>query len=214
MIFGYARVSTTDQDPHLQIDALRLAGVPEEHIYVDHASGMKASRPQFDVLMKVLRKDDTLVVWKLDRIGRSHSHLIAVVTELGERGVGFRCLTGVPIDTTTPEGLLMFRIFAALAEFERDLIRERVNAGLAAARARGRTGGRKPRLTEDQAELAQQLYDARQHTVQQIADMFGVPRGTVYGYLNRQAVENAEAGEVDGFLAERLEHLTEDAVAG
>jgi DNA invertase Pin-like site-specific DNA recombinase len=180
--FGYARVSTWDQNPDLQIDALREAGIPDERILVDHASGAKERRPQLDKLLERVRAGDTVVVWKLDRFGRSRRHLEDLVRDLGEREIGFRCLT-CPIDTTTPAGRLFFVIFAALAEFERDLIIERTRAGLAAARARGRVGGRKPALTPEQADLARELYDSRRYTVAEVAARLKVGRTTLYRYL-------------------------------
>src|ERR1700674_49036 len=138
MQFGYARISTDDQTLALQEDALQKAGC--ERLCKDIASGAKAERPGLAKAMEQLRAGDTLVVWRLDRLGRSLQHLIETLTDLDTRGIGFKSLTEA-IDTTTPGGKLIFHIFGALAEFERELIRERTNAGLAAARARGRTGG-------------------------------------------------------------------------
>lgn len=184
MDFGYARVSTADQNPDHQTDAFRRLGVPDEHIYVDHASGAKASRPELDVLLKVLRQGDTLHITRLDRLGRSLKHLVNLGDDLRRRGVELAVIEQ-GIDTRTAEGRLMFGMLAVLAEYMRELIHANTMDGLAAARARGRVGGRKPKLTADQAVLAQQLYDARTHTVQQIASMFGVSRTTVYGYLNQ-----------------------------
>jgi DNA invertase Pin-like site-specific DNA recombinase len=143
-LLGYARVSTTDQQPQLQVDALQRAGC--YRVFTETASGARSDRPVLDQLLDQLRPGDTLVVWKLDRLGRSLRHLVDTVTGLAECGVGFRSLQEA-IDTTTPGGKLVFHVFAALAEFERDLIRERTSAGLAAARARGRQGGRPPVLT-------------------------------------------------------------------
>lgn len=149
MLIGYMRVSTTDQSTDLQRDALLVAGVSPEHIYSDKASGKRDERPGLDACLKALRAGDTLVVWKLDRLGRSLRHLVATVQDLVERGVGFKVLTGqgANIDTATASGKLVFGIFAALAEFERELISERTRAGLAAAKARGRKGGRKGKLS-------------------------------------------------------------------
>ena len=138
-LLGYARVSTGDQHPDLQVDALEAAGC--YRVFVDTASGALAARPALDQLLDQLRPGDTLVVWKLDRLGRSLRHLVDTIAGLADRGVGFRSLQE-QVDTTTSGGKLVFHIFAALAEFERDLVRERTSAGLAAARARGRTGGR------------------------------------------------------------------------
>ncbi len=143
-LFGYARVSTADQNPDLQLDALRAAGC--SRIFIDYASGAKTARPELARALDHLRAGDTLIVWKLDRLGRSLPHLVETVKALSDRDVGLRSLQD-PIDTTTPGGRLVFHVFAAMAEFERDLIRERTNAGLAAARARGRVGGRPPALT-------------------------------------------------------------------
>src|SRR5918995_4230730 len=145
MDIGYARVSTGEQTLDLQLDALKAAGCGK--IYEETASGAKAERPVLEDVLSYLRKGDTLVVWRLDRLGRSLPHLIETVAALAARGIGFKSLTE-QIDTTTPGGKLVFHVFGALAEFERDLIRERTNAGLAAARARGRTGGRPKVLTD------------------------------------------------------------------
>lgn len=181
-VYGYARVSTTEQDTALQHDALNQAGCVR--LFTDHASGKLDSRPQLDQLLQTLLPGDTLIVWRLDRLGRSLKHLIEVVTELGERGVAFRSITEA-IDTSTAGGRLIFHIMGALAEFERQLISERTHAGLQAARARGRHGGRPPALSADQQVLLRQLYDERQHTVSQIANMLGIGRATVYRYLNQ-----------------------------
>jgi DNA invertase Pin-like site-specific DNA recombinase len=184
MEFAYGRVSTADQNTDHQLDAFRRAGVPEEHVYVDRTSGAKASRPQLDVLLKVLRSGDTLVITRLDRLARSLVHLVNLGEDLRKREINL-VVTEQGIDTRTPEGRMLYGMLAVVAEFQRELIVANTRDGLAAARARGRKGGRKPRLTEDQAALAQRLYDEKTHTVQAIADMLSVPRGTVYGYLNR-----------------------------
>lgn len=149
MLIGYARVSTADQSTDLQKDALMAAGVDERNIYIDKASGKRDDRSGLEACLKALREGDSLVVWRLDRLGRSLKHLVATVQDLVERGIGFRVLTGqgANIDTATASGKLVFGIFAALAEFERELIVERTKAGLAAAKARGRKGGRKPKLS-------------------------------------------------------------------
>ena len=187
MLFGYARISTADQNPAHQIDALLRAGVEREHIYLDTASGAKASRPELDVLLKVLRDGDTLKITRLDRLGRSVLHLVTLGAQLRERGVGLHVLEQ-GIDTATAEGRALFGMLSVLAELQRELIVANTRDGLVAARARGRNGGRRPKLTAQQIKLAQQLYDAGEKTVQQIADIFGVPRTTVYGHLNRQRV--------------------------
>jgi DNA invertase Pin-like site-specific DNA recombinase len=184
MLIGYARVSTADQNPDHQIDALIRAGVDRDHIHVDTASGAKASRPKLDLVMQLLRESDTLKVTRLDRLSRSVLHLLTLGAELRERGIGLHVIEQ-GIDTSTMEGRAMFGMLSVLAELQRELIVANTNDGLASARARGRVGGRRPKLTTDQAELAQQLYDAREKTVQQIADMFNVPRSTVYGHLDK-----------------------------
>ena len=143
-LVGYARVGTGDQDLQLQLDALKTAGCSDVDIYTDKASGARASRPGLDNCLATLQPGDTLVVWRLDRLGRSMPHLVGLVEELLGKGIGFRSLQDGAIDTTTASGELMFNIFSSLAQFERRLIQERTHAGLAAARARGRLGGRKP----------------------------------------------------------------------
>ncbi|NCD20093.1 MAG: recombinase family protein [Actinobacteria bacterium] len=184
-LLGYARVSTTDQDASLQADALRAAGC--YRVFVDTISGALEHRPEFDKVIDQLRPGDTLVVWRLDRLGRSIRHLIDQLHALDERGVGFRSLQET-IDTTSSGGRLVFHVFAALAEFERDLIRERTNAGLAAARARGRTGGRPSSLSPAQVKAARRMYEQQEMTVAQIGDVLGVSRTTIYRALNRQGV--------------------------
>jgi len=179
-LIGYARVSTTDQDHALQADALTAAGC--SRVFTEKASGALDSRPELARCLDHLRAGDTLVVWRLDRLGRSVRHLTDTVTALAERGVGFRSLTE-GFDTTTPGGKLIFHVFAGLAEFEREIIRERTTAGLAAARARGRHGGRKPKMTPGKLATARQLYDGREHTVAQIAGIIGVSRATVHRAL-------------------------------
>lgn len=191
MLIGYARTSTPDQNPAHQVDALKRAGVDEHEIYVDVSSGAKASRPNFDLVMHLLRAGDTLVATRLDRLGRSLVHLVQLGAELRERGIGLH-ITEQGIDTSTAEGRAMFGMLAVLAELQRELIVANTRDGLAAARARGRVGGRRPSLTPDQARTAQQLYDAGGMTVQQIADVLGgVPRTTVYGHLNRDRLDVA-----------------------
>ena len=187
VLIGYGRVSTAEQNPAHQIDALTRAGAAERGIHIDTASGAKASRPKLDLVLQLLREGDTLVITRLDRLSRSVLHLITLGAELRERGIGLK-VTEQGIDTTTAEGRAMFGMLSVLAELQRELIVANSRDGLAAARARGRTGGRRPMLTPDQAELAQQLYDARSKTVQQIAAMFGVPRTTVYGHLGKNTV--------------------------
>lgn len=183
MLIGYARVSTADQNPAHQVDALRRASVDERNVHVDIASGAKSSRPKLDLVLTLLRAGDTLVITRLDRLSRSVLHLVTLGAQLRERGVELK-VTEQGIDTSTIEGRAMFGMLAVLAELQRELIVANTRDGLDAARARGRVGGRPPRLSKDQAALAQQLYDQRDKTVQQIADLFGVSRGTMYGHLN------------------------------
>jgi DNA invertase Pin-like site-specific DNA recombinase len=183
MQIGYARVSTDEQTLNLQLDALRAAGC--DRVFTDTASGAAAERPGLTEALDHCRAGDTLVVWRLDRLGRSLRHLIETVTALAERGVGFKSLTE-SIDTTSPGGKLIFHIFGALAEFERDLIRARTRAGLTAARARGRTGGRpraKGLADPRQLALAKRLYTAKETPVGELARMFKVSRATFYRYI-------------------------------
>lgn len=177
---GYARVSTLDQNPDLQLDALTQAGC--YRIYTDRASGALDRRPELTKALDQLRPGDTLVVWKLDRLGRSLRNLIDVVKGLEDRGVGFKSIHE-NLDTTTSGGRLVFHIFGALAEFEREIIRERTVAGLEAARARGRLGGRPSTMTADKLRVAQQMYDSRQHTVAAIAKTVGMSRASIYRHL-------------------------------
>jgi DNA invertase Pin-like site-specific DNA recombinase len=179
-LLGYARVSTLEQDPTLQLDALAAAGC--DRIFTDHASGALEDRVELARVLDHARDGDTLAVWRLDRLGRSLRHLVDTVMDLERRGVGFRSLSE-SIDTTTSGGRLVFHIFAALAEFERDLIRERTCAGLEAARARGRSGGRPSVMTAEKLRVARELYDAREHTTAQIAAVLGVSRATLYRHL-------------------------------
>lgn len=177
---GYARVSTVEQDPQLQLDALAVAAV--DQVFTDHASGVLAERPKLTELLGQLRPGDTLVVWRLDRLGRSTSHLLQTVSELGDRGVGFCSLTEA-IDTDTPAGRLMLGVLASLAAFERDLLRERTLAGLAAARARGNVGGRPPLMTADKLAVARAML-AEGKSKSAIARTIGVSRPTLYAHLN------------------------------
>jgi DNA invertase Pin-like site-specific DNA recombinase len=179
-LIGYARVSTDDQSAALQQDELKKAGCVK--VFTDHASGSKANRPELDRMLDQLRPGDVIVVWRLDRLGRSLKNLIALVEDLAGLGVGFRSLSE-SIDTTTANGRLFFSIMGALAEFERDLIRERTQAGLASARARGRVGGRPSVMNAKKSEKARTLYDSRQHTVAEIAEMLNVSVATVYRHL-------------------------------
>jgi DNA invertase Pin-like site-specific DNA recombinase len=176
MLIGYARVSTHEQTLNLQRDALENAGCNK--IFTDTASGAKAERIGLDAALTYVRKGDTLVVWRLDRLGRSLPHLIATMTDLEERGIGFKSLTE-NIDTTTSGGKLIFHIFGALAEFERNLIRERTAAGLIAARARGRKGGRPKALAVKQRRIAKELYEKR-HPIAEICRTLKVSKATLY----------------------------------
>lgn len=179
---GYARVSTYDQHTDLQTTALDDAGCAKT--FEEKASGTRSDRPELAAALDYLRPGDTLVVWRLDRLGRSMAHLIATVTDLDGRGIGFRSITE-NIDTTTATGRLVFHIFAALAEFERALIVDRTKAGLLAARERGAKPGRKPSLTADQVAIVRGLHAAGDHTVSAIAAVVGVSRATVYRHLAR-----------------------------
>lgn len=179
-LIGYARVSTRDQNPDSQTDALNAANC--EKIFVEHASGTLARRPALDDALEYLRPGDTLVVTKLDRLGRSVRNLKDVAQGLQAREVGLRALSQ-GIDTTTPGGRLFFHMLAAIAEFEHDLIVERTQDGLAAARARGRVGGGRTKMTANKVAQARSMYDAGGHTVQEIADTFGVARATIYRHL-------------------------------
>ena len=152
-------------------------------MFTETASGVAADRPVLEQVLDQLRPGDTLVVWKLDRLGRSLRHLVDAVTGLAERGIGF-CSLQEQVDTTTPGGKLVFHVFAALAEFERDLVRERTSAGLATARARGRQGGRPSVLTEHKLRVAQEMYRSGQYTVSAIAKTLGVSRASIYRHLN------------------------------
>ena len=187
MLVGYMRVSKADgsQSTDLQRDALLGAGVDPEAVYEDHASGKGAVRPGLEACLKALRKGDVLVVWRLDRLGRSLAHLVETVDTLAARGVGFRVLSGhgAAVDTTSASGRLVFGIFASLAEFERELIRERTLAGLAAARARGRRGGRRFALTKAQVRLAQAAMASRDTSVSELAAELGIKPVTLYRYV-------------------------------
>lgn len=185
-LIGYARVSTWDQTTKLQMDALQSAGC--QRVFEEIASGTRTDRPQLAALLDYVRDGDTIVVWRLDRLGRSLKHLVDTVNALEERGVGFRSIHE-SIDTTTSTGRLVFHIFAALAEFERDLIVDRTKAGLAAARERGSKPGRKPSLSMDQVAVVRQMRADGRHTVDAIAKVVGVSRATIYRALDGQLLE-------------------------
>ena len=197
MLIGYMRVSKADgsQVLDLQRDALIAAGVKPSRLYEDEASGKKDDRPGLNACLKSLREGDTLVVWKLDRLGRNLRHLVNTVHDLMERKIGFRVLSGqgANIDTTTAGGRLVFGIFAALAEFERDLIRERTIAGLASARARGRNGGRPFTMTPAKLRLAQAAMAKRDTKVSDLCKELGVTRQTLYRFVGPKGELRADA---------------------
>src|SRR5438477_5476382 len=181
MLIGYARVSTQDQTLHLQKDALEKIGCSK--IFTDTISGATTERKGLDEALEYVREGDSLVVWKLDRLGRSLKHLIETITNLNNRKIGFQSITE-NIDTTTSGGKLIFHIFGALAEFERDIIRERTNAGLQAARARGRLGGRPKTLNNlKKVAMAQSLYDDKNNTIDEICKTLNISRATLYRYV-------------------------------
>jgi len=192
MRVGYARVSTADQSLDLQVDALKKAQCDE--VFREVASGAKTARPVLEDLLKRLRQGDVLVIWKLDRLGRSLKHIVTLTNELMERKIGLISLND-PIDTTTPQGRLMCNLFASLAEFERDLIRERTAAGLLAARARGRRGGRPKGLSKPAAATAmaaETLYREGQLSVQAICDQLHITKPTLYAYLKHRGVKTGK----------------------
>ena len=181
MLVGYSRVSTGEQNLDLQIDALKLAGC--EKFYQDIGSGSNIERKGLKEAIEYVRKGDCLVVWKLDRLGRSLKHIIELVTHLESKGVGLMFLQE-KIDTTGSAGKFYLQIFGARAEFERNIIRERTNAGLASARARGRVGGRPKKLSKEKIEMVKWLYESKEHTVKEIAELVGISRISIYSYLN------------------------------
>ncbi|MGH3846406.1 MAG: recombinase family protein [Pseudonocardiaceae bacterium] len=181
---GYARVSSADQDPRLQLDALAAEGCLK--VYTDKITGTKADRPQWNACLVDLRRGDTLVIWRIDRLGRNLRDLIDIVTSLDQREVAVRSLTNGIIDTATAHGKLVFGMFALMAEYEAALIRERTAAGLAAARARGRHGGRKPKMTPALIDKAQRMYDSRQFTMAEIAQSCHVTPMTIYRHIHTQ----------------------------
>ncbi len=186
MLIGYARVSTHDQNLDLQKDALEKAGC--EKIFVDKVSGTVATRPSLEKVKEIFRKGDTLVVWRLDRLGRSLKDLMWWMGYLEEKEVGLKSLQE-SIDTTTTTGKLVFHIFGALAEFERNLIRERTQAGLAAARARGRLGGRPKSLDENKRKVVVDLYNKKELMVKEICEMMEISKPTLYSYIKESQKE-------------------------
>ena len=187
MLIGYARVSTTDQTLDLQKDALEKAGC--SHIFTDTISGATTDRPGLEKAVAYLREGDTLVVWRLDRLGRTLKHLIETIADFNKRHIGFKSITE-NIDTTTSGGKLIFHIFGALAEFERDIIRERTKAGLLAARARGRKGGQPKALTPKQAAIAQALYDDKTNAIADICKTLNISRATLYRYIKVETTKH------------------------
>lgn len=200
MLIGYARISKADgsQSLRLQKDALKEAGVKAKDIYSDKVTGKLDDRPGLDACVKALRKGDTLVIWKLDRLGRSLRHLINLTQELTERGVGLKVISGqgANIDTTTANGRLVFGIFAALAEFERELISERTKAGLASARARGRKGGRRHKLTKSQIRLIQAAMTKPETNVAKLCKELKITRATLYRYVSPEGKLRAYGKQV------------------
>ena len=182
MIIGYARVSTHDQNLDSQLDALQKADC--EQIFQEKITGKSKDRPELLSCLKALRKGDVLIVWKLDRLARSLKDLVEIITDLNQREIGFKSLTEA-IDTTSATGRLVFHIFGALAEFERDIIRERTKAGLVAARARGRNGGRKPKMDDKKVAMALDLLDKEKHSVQEVCKVFKISKATLYRYLEK-----------------------------
>lgn len=187
--FGYARVSTDDQDLSLQIDALLRFGISSDDIFTDKMSGAKEERPGLTACLDTLRPGDTLVVWRLDRLGRSMRHLVTLVERLRETDIGFKSISDGAIDTTTASGELIFNIFSALAQFERRLIQERTKAGLAAARARGKVGGRKPLPSDEpRVVLAKKLHKDNSTSIDDICKTLHISRSTLYRYLKMNDV--------------------------
>lgn len=191
MLVGYARVSTQEQKPELQLDALKAAGC--EKVFVEKASGAQRERPELKAALDYMRGGDTLVVWKLDRLARSMKQLIETVEGLEEVDVGFQSLTEA-IDTTTAGGKLVFHVFGALAEFERSIIRERTRAGLDAARARGRKGGRPPKLKDSDLKAARAMLADNSITVEEIAKHLRVSPATLYRHLPAARAQGTETG--------------------
>lgn len=201
--FGYARVSKADgsQSLDLQVDALRAAGIDQTRIFTDRMSGAKEARPGLAACFRTMRPGDTLVVWKLDRLGRSLRQLIDIISQLDASGVAFKVLTGqgAAIDTTRPEGRFVFAVFAALTEFERELIRERTRAGLQSARTRGKVGGRRPKMTPAKVRTAASALADAKTNVAELSRVLGVHRSTIYRCVN-----------ADGSLTEHGRKLLEN----
>ena len=182
---GYARVSTQDQDVDLQVDALKKAGCDMNYIFTDKISGAKSERPGLKECLASLESEDTLMVWRLDRLGRSMQHLVQLVEDLGQRNISFKSLCDGAIDTTTASGELIFNIFSSLAQFERRLIQERTRAGLEAARARGKKGGRKRITTDDPKVLmAKNMHKDHGMSIDDICKTLKISRASFYRYIN------------------------------
>jgi len=206
MKFGYARVSTKEQSLNLQLDALKKAGCKPQNIYQEQISGAKSERPQLQALLNKLRAEDELVVWKLDRLGRSIKDLIKLVTTIQDKGAAFHSIQD-SINTATPTGKLTFHLFAALAEFERDIIRQRTKAGLEAARARGKKGGRPKGLSQKAkhtAMIAERLYKEGELSTKEICEQLSISKMTLYSYLRHQGVEIGSHRKKTKFLKAEL----------
>lgn len=184
-LVGYARVSTNDQDVQLQLNALESAGCAKDNIFIDHISGMRTERPGLEKCIIKLEAGDTLLVWRLDRLGRSMPHLVSLIEDLGKKGIGFRSLCDGAIDTTTASGELIFNIFSSLAQFERKLIQERTKAGLEAARARGKSGGRKKISPQNPKVLtAKRMHKNHGMSIDDICKTLKISRASFYRYLS------------------------------
>jgi DNA invertase Pin-like site-specific DNA recombinase len=183
-LIGYARVSSQEQELNLQLDALQKVGCSKNNIYVDKISGAKAQRPGLEKCLSALEAGDTLIVWRLDRLGRSMTHLVSLIEDLKQKGIGFRSICDGAIDTTTASGELIFNIFSSLAQFERRLIQERTRAGLEAARARGRLGGRKPiENNNPKVLMAKKMHQNHDMDINDICKTLRISRASFYRYL-------------------------------
>ncbi len=186
-LLGYARVSTSEQDVQLQIDALKKAGCKKANIFTDTVSGARKERPGLNQCLKNLTKGDTLLVWRIDKLGRSMPHLVSLIENLFEKGVGFRSLCDGVIDTTSASGELIFNVFSSLAQFERKLIQERTKAGLVAARARGRQGGRKKiSSSAPKVQAAKKMHKDHGVAINEICKMLKISRATFYRYISME----------------------------
>ena len=184
MKFGYARVSTIEQELNLQLDALKAAGCLQKNIFVDKASGSKTERPGLQKCLSSMKEGDTLIVWRLDRLGRSMPHLISLIEDLKKNKISFKSICDGAIDTTTASGELIFNIFSSLAQFEKRLIQERTKAGLSAARARGKLGGRRPITANDpRIKTAKQMYSDKTIEIREICKMLNISRASLYRWL-------------------------------